>query len=512
LDNKKAIIDIGSNTIRLTIYLIKPDKTIKEIENIKISARLQNYIDQEQVLSPQGEQVLLESLMTFKEIISLHQVTSIKAVATAAIRKAKNQEEIKRNIGEKTGIMIEILSGKEEAFYGFLGVIRATDLNDGITIDLGGGSIEITQFFNRKMIHFHSFPIGVLNLKRQFIRNRVPTSEEIANLSSYLNAMFQELKWVMNCQLPIIGLGGSARNMGKIDQALKKYPIYSIDQYKMKLKDIVMIRKTLSPLSFEELQTVPGLSRERADIIFPAVEVFFALYRVVQAPFFQLSEKGLRDGVLYDGIMNHRLEKNDFKPQPGKSILDCAREFNIDLEKREQLYHIARMLFSSLGQIGLVEITEEDFHDLRYGSYLYNMGEILERDSAGAHTFYLISNRSLEGFSLLHRIKIALLASYQSKSSFKRSIKPFKDWYSKKERQKLRLLGSILKLSFALNRTNRRVISNLQFHQREDLLELDVYCQKNWLVEHQEAEKQIRHLENTLGKNIRLTFHFTQVE
>jgi exopolyphosphatase / guanosine-5'-triphosphate,3'-diphosphate pyrophosphatase len=512
LERQIAIIDIGSNTIRLTIYHIRPEKAIKEIENIKVSARLQNYINQDQILNPEGVNVLFETLMIFKEIISFYNVTSIKAVATAALRKSKNKDEIKRHINEKTGITIEVLSGEEEAFYGFLGVIRATDLNDGITIDLGGGSIEITRFINRKMVNFHSFPVGVLTLNHQFLKNRIPTREEISSLSAYLESTLIELGWLTNCELPIIGLGGSARSLGKIDQARKKYPIFSIHQYEMKLKDIVTVKETLLPLSFEELQTIPGLSKDRADIIFPAIEVFQAIYKIAQAPYFQLSEKGLRDGVLYDEIMDHCLEKNDFQQHLEKSIHDCASEFNIDLGEREQIYQTAGKLFSSLDQTGIAKLDNKDLQDLRYGCYLYNIGEVLTNDSAGAHTFYLLSNRNLYGFSLLSRIKIALIASYQSKSSFKRNIKPFKEWYSKNERKKLRLLGSILKLACALNRSKRSVVQNLQFREVEGQLYLDLYCVKSWVIEKQETEKQIKHLENVIGENIILNFILNSYE
>lgn len=479
---------------------------IKEIENIKISARLQNYINPKQELNHEGMNVLLEALMVFKEIISQHKVSSSITVATAAIRQAKNHDEIKKRIYDEIGFSIKILSGEEEAFYGFLGVIRATDINDGITIDLGGGSIEITQFLNRKMVRFHSFPIGVLTLNQHFVKNKIPTSDEISNIANYLESKFQELEWLNNCRLPIIGIGGSARNVGEIDQAIKNYPLPSIHRYELNLRDILMVKATLQSLSFQELQKVEGLSKERADIIFPAIEVFQSIYRIVNAPFFQLSEKGIRDGILFDAIKEHNLSEKDFHQNLEKNLQEIALEFDIDLEKRVQQFNTVRKLFNSLMQTGIVDVDDMDLNELRLASCLYNLGEFFEKDSVGPHTFYLISNQSLDGFSHKNKIKIALLASYQSKDSFKNFVRPFKDWFTKKERQKLRLLGSLLKLAFALNRTKRDIIQDAKFHEDEDFLHLELYCNKSWKVEQQEADKQIRHLEKSLGKTILLHF------
>ncbi|MGZ4161449.1 MAG: Ppx/GppA phosphatase family protein, partial [Neobacillus sp.] len=359
------------------------------------------------------------------------------------------------------------------------------------------------------MVNFHSFPIGVLSLNKQFVKNKVPTDLGISELSNYLQLKFQRLKWLVNCQLPIIGIGGSARNLGEIDQAMKSYPLHSLHQYEMNIKDILMVKAKLELLSFQELQKVKGLSKERSDIIFPAIEVFLSLYKTVNAPFFQLSEKGIRDGILYDEIKKQHLDENDFQQNLEVNLYQMSLEFDIDLEKRQQVFNTVKRLFNTFGQAGILEDVEQDLDDLRFASYLYNLGEFFERDSASAHTFYLISNQNLEGFSHKDRIKIALLASFQSKDTFKSYVRPFKEWFPKKERQKLRILGSLLKVSFALNRTKRNIILDAKCREEEGHLHLKLYCNKSWQIEQQEAEKQIRHLEKSLGRTIVLQFQLT---
>ncbi|PLT32157.1 Ppx/GppA family phosphatase [Bacillus sp. V5-8f] len=505
MEKKIAIVDIGSNTIRLVIYRYKQGSVIKQMENMKVTARLQNHLDEELTLTPEGMRILLDSLKVFKQVVSLHKVTSVKLFATAAIRQAKNQEEIKRSISAQTGFSIEVLSGEEEAYYGFLGIINSTYLQDGITIDIGGGSTEITKFVNRRIVNSHSFSFGALSLKKRFIKEKVPTSEEIRELSSFLKNKFQEVEWLSDCQLPIIGIGGNARNLGAVNQALKNYPLDSIHNYEMYKNDILTVKEKLSSLPFQELIGLEGLSKERADIIIPAIEVFLSLYRTVDAPFFQLSQKGIRDGVLYDELSGSRKETSILHPL-NESLKGMAIEYDIDTEKRALTIKTAEMVFNSISQTDQADFTKDDLFRLMRAGSLYNLGEFIESESVGQHTFYILLNRNIDGLSHRGRIILALLASYHSKASFKRNIRPFKDWFSEREREKLKILGSILKLSFVLNRTKRDIIQKVRISETFSGLDLALYCNNSWLVEQQEAEKHLKHLENSLGKNINLHF------
>jgi exopolyphosphatase/guanosine-5'-triphosphate,3'-diphosphate pyrophosphatase len=116
MEKRIAIIDIGSNTIKLVIYRYK-ENTSKQIENIKVNARLQNYLDPTNSLTSEGFDVLLETLQAFKEIAFLQKVDTVRVIATAAIRKATNKEEIKNIIRNDIGLTMEILSGDSEAYF-----------------------------------------------------------------------------------------------------------------------------------------------------------------------------------------------------------------------------------------------------------------------------------------------------------------------------------------------------------------------------------------------------------
>ena len=113
---KTAIIDIGSNTIRLVLYAYSEKEGLHEFGNIKTVARLRTYLLSSGEMSEEGIQVLADTLNSFRHILADYQVTDIKAVATAAVRQAINNEEIIMRMKKETGITIDILSGEEEAY------------------------------------------------------------------------------------------------------------------------------------------------------------------------------------------------------------------------------------------------------------------------------------------------------------------------------------------------------------------------------------------------------------
>ena len=121
-------------------------------------------------MSEEGIQLLADTLNSFRLILADYQVTDIKAAATAAVRQAVNNEEIIRRMEEETGIKIAILTEEEEAYYGFAAVAHSMDTPSAVTIDIGGGSTEITLFINKKLQKTLVFHLVRFHLKQKFVR------------------------------------------------------------------------------------------------------------------------------------------------------------------------------------------------------------------------------------------------------------------------------------------------------------------------------------------------------
>ncbi|WP_112179934.1 MULTISPECIES: Ppx/GppA family phosphatase [Paraliobacillus] len=502
--NYYAIIDIGSNTMRLVIYVQEKAGRLREVENVKAVARLRNHLDQDENLAPEGSDILIHTLQNFRDVLKTYDLTNFVCVATATIRQAKNQYTLKKLVKDHLNWEMRILSEQEEAFYGYLAVVNSTSIKEGITIDIGGGSTEVTYFKDRQLIHAHSFPFGALTLRTFFEKEGSPESN-LKDLREYLFHQFKSLDWLTRKAIPLIGIGGSARNLVQIDQNQKAYPLAGLHQYKMDYSDIVGISNYLSSLSLKKLQKVEGLSKDRSDIILPAIEAFHCLYITMEAECFVLSRKGLRDGIFYELLA----PKNDdilFPNVLEDSIQELMNDYNLNPENISHVQYLTKSLFDKIKETGIVSLSNQDWKLIKRASQVFNLGDYIDSESSAEHTFYLLANRTIDGLMHVDRLKIALIASFKNKTVFKQFIRPYKNWFLKQERKKMKLLGSLLKFTSSLDATKRQVITDLDLVIKEDVIHLTFYCDKNWMPEAYQSEKQKKHLEKSLHKLIEIHF------
>ncbi|MBM7542122.1 Ppx/GppA family phosphatase [Amphibacillus cookii] len=499
-----AIIDIGSNTMRLVIYLQEETGRFRKVENVKAVARLRNHLDTELNLTEQGTTILINTLKDFSEVLSIYPLEHFACVATATIRQANNKKALINQVKAELGWDMRILTDQEEAFYGFLAVVNSTSLKEGITVDMGGGSTEITYFNDRKLIHAHSFPFGTLTLRSLYNDDR--TDEENAEIvKGFVKKQLSCLDWLADRHVPLIAIGGSARNIAQIDQNDKAYPMAGLHQYQMYGEDLDRIATHLKSLSLEQRQKVEGLSKDRADIIIPAIETFLLLYQIVQANGLILSQKGLREGI------NYQLLLADQKDYLFPNVLeDSIQELVIDYDlNMKQILHVqflTRKLFNKLVEKHLNMLTKKDWLLLKHATYVFNLGEYIDAESNAQHTFYLIANRTIDGLMHKDKLKIALVASFKNKMVFKQFIKPFKTWLTKQEQKKLQLLGALLKFTYSLDATKRQVIKDFDLKIKRKQMKLTLYGKSNVSAEIYKSEKQKKHIEKVLGKDIVLNF------
>ncbi len=157
-----GIIDIGSNSIRLVIYELTTDSH-RIIDEAKESPRLSERIGADGRLAHSQIMNIVSILSHFKALCEASGATRVKAVATAAIRNASNSLEIVSLLKAHTGLDVQILSGEQEAYLGFLGTANTMDVDKGFLVDIGGGSTELTLFRDREIVNSYSFPFGAVN-------------------------------------------------------------------------------------------------------------------------------------------------------------------------------------------------------------------------------------------------------------------------------------------------------------------------------------------------------------
>lgn len=501
-----GLVDIGSNTIRLVIFEYSKETGLQELQNIKTPARLYQFLSDDKEMSDQGIEVLCETLNSFKKVAEKFHVNALYPVATAAVRQAINIDDVILKVKEQTGIDMRIISEKEEAFFGFYAVINTLDYEDGVTVDIGGGSTEVTFFEDKELKFSHSFPFGVVTLQNMFFKGKAHNDKEaIEAAAKFIQEQLRGLRWLEKRRVPIIAIGGSARNIARIHQSITEYPIAGVHGYAMKEEDLDLVFEKLTKASKDDLEDLDGLSRDRQDIIVPSCVLFNTLFDEVDATEFIFSRKGLREGVIMNILEQEYTLPFDKDNVFKDSLKNLASDYNINEEEAKQRVMIAETLYYELDKYELIDGNKRDKTFLRHAAYLYYLGSYIDSDASSQHTYYILSNSSLNGISHKNRVRLALLASYKNKSL----LKFYEDetrWFNSEERDVIQMLGSILKFSYALNISNTNIVKSLYFRKNEDSYDLVIEYTGDAIAEEYQAERQKKHIEKLIKSKINLIF------
>lgn len=272
-----SIIDIGTNTIRLVTY---NDKKI--IFNIAVRSEIiRDTKDGE--LTSFGTENLCNIL---KFLISKTEAKKIYIVATRSLRVLKNKEEVSEKIFEETGIEIDILTGEEEAECAFLGAKSKIEENNGIIIDLGGGSCEIIAFEKEKIKFLKSYPIGTKVIKNKFSKRMYPNEEEAENIKTYLTETVE--KQATDGKIYITG--GTAKTALSLYNGLTKE-----EKTFITIKEIEEILNFIKGKNEEELKK---LFSTRYDTISVGIIIIKTLAEIFEKEEIYIVNAGVREGYL----------------------------------------------------------------------------------------------------------------------------------------------------------------------------------------------------------------------
>jgi exopolyphosphatase/guanosine-5'-triphosphate,3'-diphosphate pyrophosphatase len=503
-----AIIDMGSNSFRLVINQIDLNGRYKELYNFKTVARLSTFITKSKHLSDDGIKVIFKTLQRFKEVTDYHQVEKITVIATAAMRKARNQQEIVTLVKERLGIEIRILSEYEEAYYGYLAVVNSTNIKNGITVDIGGGSTEITKFDNRELIHYHSFPFGAITLYQKFFKKGHTQAQSLRSLTKYISEQLLTLPWLENNEeYPVIGIGGSARNLSLIHQRQQAYPFSGIHQYELEKDALFAINQMLQQSTVEERLQLDGLSKDRVDIIVPAAEVISSIVAHVQAKTFIMSRKGLRDGIFYEELLR-KMETNRFPNVVEESMYQIMHKYDIKVEHANHINKLATQLYTQLAPFSQIPHKQEEaMLLLNQSARVLYIGESINNETSSQNTFYLLTNMTIEGLTHIERLAIALISSFKSRSLMLQYAEPFSQVIQKKDLKLFEFLGSIMKLAYSLDRTRRKAITEIgPVKKKNNALLIPLFYGKDPFFENIQATKNKKQVEKAIKHSIE--FHY----
>lgn len=205
-----AIIDVGSNTVRMNIYKLERGQ-LSLVMGKKESVGLASYVKNGQML-PEGVNRACEVLAEFRMILQDLGITDYHVFATAALRNAVNSRAAVAEIMERTGIKIEVISGETEAELDFIGASHAVEVTDGLLVDIGGASTELVVYAGGEIKKKVSLPIGSLNTYDRYVTNLLPSrTERKAIRQMVLNLLKQDTDLYEGEYIIVCGVGGTIR-------------------------------------------------------------------------------------------------------------------------------------------------------------------------------------------------------------------------------------------------------------------------------------------------------------
>ena len=295
-----AIIDMGSNTIRLSVYNYEDNKLATVIHQKEV-AGLVGYIKDNR-LEPEGIEKACEVLSDYKKIATLLvSENDIHTFATASLRGVDNQAQVLEAIQQTTGLLPELLSGEEEARLDFIGASHFTECKDGILIDIGGASTEFVQFEDAQPVRLASIPVGCLNLYTKFVSEMIPNGKEQKKIKKEIRGQLDSLGWFAEKKYPlIIGIGGTVRAAHKLSHGLFSLPLDNKEIEAGFIKDI------LSKLINNEngiYRTVYKLIPERTLTIFTGLMILNEAIKKFRCKSIFVSSYGIREGYFIDRIL-----------------------------------------------------------------------------------------------------------------------------------------------------------------------------------------------------------------
>jgi exopolyphosphatase / guanosine-5'-triphosphate,3'-diphosphate pyrophosphatase len=289
-----AIIDIGSNSVRLVVYE-GAARLPAILFNEKVMAGLGRGLGETGAIEPGSLAMARGALARFALLAREMQVDELRTVATAAVRDASNGREL-IDAAHALGLTVELLSGEEEATASGMGVLSGIPDADGVVGDLGGGSLELVRVVAGTVTDRVSFPLGVLRLGAIRAQGKGALDRRVARL-------LEESGWKGRGRgLPFFLVGGSWRALAKLDMHLSGYPLPVVHQYPLALDRVAELSRTMADLTKAELKSVPDLSSARVPTLGDATALLLSVLKHLGSSGSVTSAYGLREGLLFQRL------------------------------------------------------------------------------------------------------------------------------------------------------------------------------------------------------------------
>ena len=458
---KIAIIDLGSNAARLVMANILEGGYFVVFDELKETVRLGQDMEREGFLKPSRIAQAVKTLKMFRKLCDVNNVDRIIAVATSAVRRAKNQKSFLEEVSSTCGIKIRVLTPEEEAAYIYQGVINSFEIPKGLILEISGGSTQLIYYNRRNILAYENLQFGAITLTSLFAGDNLTPEEQAKKVEEFFTDQFSRIPWLKDVEpdIQLIGVGGNFRNLGKISRRMRKYPLDMAHNYVVPRAEFNQIYETLKVMDTEKRMKIKGLSSGRADIFVSALSCIKGFLSMTNYQNIVISGCGLREGIMFNYAVPSTAEK-PISDVLGHSVYTLVKYFDENIGHAEHVYDLSLQLYKQLRV--LHKLPRQYIKILRVASILHDTGMRIKYYDHHKHSCYIILNSNLYGLSHRDLVLAAFVASAHRKDEFMiQEWNRYKELVTDDDYAAVRKLGVILKVAESLDRSMSGIIKSL---------------------------------------------------
>lgn len=478
-EDRIAVIDVGSNSVRLLVVELLPDGAYRTLDDEKETTRLGQGLVSTGMLSTAAMIRTADCIARMRGIAQGYGVSRLRVIGTSAVRDATNQREFLALVRDTAVVTLEVLGEEDEARYAYRSAAAGFDLSDipAAVVDIGGGSTEIVLSTKGAIEHVCSIPIGAVRVSEMF----APATgmDAVRRMRKYVSrCLRQALPRPPFAPTLVVGTGGTftalAALAGSKEAGAGKSDLIR-SGVELRRSEVRHLLDRLGSMSLRERVRLPRLSPERADIIVGGAAIAEGVLRHLDVNRLRVHEKGVRDGLVLAMIAERQRPSASLAGStPSSRVLAGARRFaeacRYERAHSEQVARLCMSIFDQFVDLSMLSRKGRSAEArllLEVAAILHDIGYLVNYSSHHKHSLRLIMNGDLPGLTARQTAIVANIARYHRRSEPTANHAPFAR-LSKPDRRLVRQLAAILRVADGLDRAHAQAVESVSVRVSAD--------------------------------------------
>lgn len=502
----KAVIDVGSTSIRMAVAQVYEGGHYVTLDSLHQSIAIGRDTFTRGSISRGTIKEAVKVLRSFSAVLKEYNIDlrrDVRAVATSAVREARNRDEFLDRVYMATGINVEVIEGTEVNRLTFLGIHPVLENNEilqrnrMLVVEVGGGSTELLGLDDGSVSFAHTYRLGSYRLREAMDAAESSVGRRAEMLDAEIDAgvrQFRDAVGKTEAGLTLLLLGGEARLAARLILGSWDDTMLA----RLKVADLAKLASTVLDLDVEEVIKRYRLSFEEAQSLAPALLIYVKLAKAFGLRQVSVCGITLRDGLLAEASTGNAWSE-DFVRQILNSVHEVGKKYQLDEAHASCVTDVALALFRAL----------EDEHRLgfRYevilsvASLLHEVGMFIAASSHHKHSQYIIKNSDIFGLGQKDITLTALVARYH-RGAMPRTTHLDYDSLTREERLVVNKLAAILRAADALDRSHAQAIRNLRISVSEDEVVLQTEGEGDFAAEKRALVSKGKMFEQVYGRRV----------